>query len=257
MWSKNDNQRGYFMFIKSTAFIILVFSLVSCQKNDTDLMQEAQACLNNSPASQARSCVSQISSVSTPAAFKLKCAAIYISEGFGAASSLITALNKINDNGASGCTGNCSSTIAVMHSFKFSSGDNSQPSNRTRNLATADEAVTTCGQTGSKAYVQISSLFKLGTLASMTAYATPGGVAGAEPTEDEIKAAVASLSNDDVGTIAATTYQITCIGNENPSDATVKLCTELETAIGTHGTNYTAIGDCLKHKLVDTTYVCP
>lgn len=250
MFKKNQAQKSKALFV-----CLLIFTLASCQKNEKDDLQEAQACLNNSPASQARSCVSKINSLTSPEAYRLKCAAIYISEGFGAASSLITALNQMNNNGSNGCTGNCSSTIAVMNSFNFSSGDNSQSDNRSRNIATANEAESTCAQTASKAYIQISSLFKLGTLASMAAYST--GIAGDSPTEDEIKAAVLTLSDDDVGAIAISTYQSTCIGNENPSDATIKYCSELQTSIGSNGSNYTAIGNCLKHKLTDTTYVCP
>ena len=83
--------------LKTAALLILSFTMMSCQKNDTDLLQEAQSCLNTSPSNEARQCVSKISSLNTPAAYKLRCAAIYIYEGFGSASSLINGLNDMNN----------------------------------------------------------------------------------------------------------------------------------------------------------------
>lgn len=245
------------MTIKHISLIILVAAFTSCQKSDNDLMHEAQSCLNTAPENEARNCVSKISALTTPAAYKLKCAAIYRYEGFGAASSLITALDGLNDGDCASCSGGTgSSTLTVMSAFNFSRGDNTDADNRTRNLATADEAVATCAQSQSKAYIQVASLFKLGTLSTMMAHQL-GAVAGAAPTAAELEAALPSLTPADVGSIVELTFNATCVGNQDPSDSTIEYCNELEAAIGSNQGDFTAIGSCLLGKLNDPNFVCP
>lgn len=244
---------------KVTALLLLSFVVMSCQKNNTDLLQEAQSCLNDSPSSEARNCVSKISSINTPAAYKLRCAAIYIHEGFGAASSLINGLNDMNNpSGGGGCSGSCSPTFAVINNFNFHSGDNLDSQNRARNIATADEAVEICALTESKAYIQVSSLFKIGTLAKMSAFSAlimPSP--GQEPTPSEIEAALSGLPAAEIGELASTTYSLACATNLNPSDAAKKYCEELSESISTNGSNFTAIGQCLLAKIEDENHVCP
>lgn len=236
-------------------FLLLSVSFFSCQKNETDLLQEAQSCLNTSPSSEAKNCVSKISTLSSPAAYKLRCAAIFIHEGFGAASSLINGLNDMNDPaGGGGCTGNCSPTFTVISNFNFHSGDNQDATNRSRNIATANEAVEICAKTDSKAYVQVSSLFKIGTLAKMSAYlANPGQ----ELTPAQIQTAVTSLPPAEIGQLVTTTYNIACTNTSTASDSAKKYCDQLSQSIATNGTDYAAIGSCLLAKINDESYVCP
>lgn len=244
--------------MKNTILLSLFLVLgVSCQKNNSDLLQEAQNCLNTAPASQARSCVEKISSLSTPSAYRLRCSAIYISEGYGAASSLIGALDEMNSpSGGSGCSGNCSPTLIVMSKFKFSSGDNQDPVNRDRNIATADEAIDLCQATGSKAFLQLSSLFKMGTLATMQAYST-GITPGQTPTVAEIETAVQNLPPVEIGELVSSTYSLTCSDNSKPSESTKKYCEQLSESIGSYGTNYQLIGECLLAKLQNESATCP
>lgn len=243
---------------KVSVLLLLSFAVMSCQKNETDLLQEAQSCLNDSPSSEARNCVSKISSINTPAAYKLRCAAIYIHEGFGAASSLINGLNDMNNpSGGGGCSGSCSPTFAVINNFNFHSGDNQDAQNRARNIATADEAVETCALTESKAYIQVSSLFKIGTMAKMAAYLDPGLAPGQEPTAAEIETALSGLPPAEIGELATTTYNLACANNSNPSDSAKKYCDELSESISSYGSNFSAIGSCLLGKIDDENHVCP
>lgn len=244
---------------KVTALLLLSFVVMSCQKNETDLLQEAQSCLNDSPSSEARNCVSKISSINTPASYKLRCAAIYIHEGFGAASALINGLNEMNNpSGGGGCSGSCSPTFAVINNFNFHSGDNLDPANQARNIATANEAVETCALTESKAYIQVSSLFKIGTMAKMSAFgALVAPTPGQEPTPAEIQAALTALPPAEIGELATTTYNLACASNLNPSDSAKKYCDELSESISTHGSNFSAIGSCLLGKIDDENFVCP
>lgn len=244
---------------KISVLLLLSFAFMSCQKNDTDLLQEAQSCLNDSPSSEARNCVSKISSINSPAAYKLRCAAIYIHEGFGAASSLINGLNEMNNpSGGGGCSGSCSSTFAVINNFNFDSGDNLDPANQARNIATANEAVETCALTESKAYIQVSSLFKIGTMAKMSAFASLiAPTPGQEPTPSEIQAALSGLPAAEIGELATTTYNLACTNNSNPSDSAQKYCAELSESISSYGSNFSAIGSCLLGKIDDENHVCP
>ncbi len=236
--------------LQLTSILLLTISMMSCQKNETDLLQEAQSCLNTAPASEARGCVSKISSINTPAGYKLRCAAIYIQEGFGAASSLINGLNGLNSpTGTGGCTGSCSPTFAVINNFNFHSGDNLNVQNRTRNIATANEAVETCSHSESKGYIQVSSLFKIGTLAKMSAFLMFSPAPGQEPTPAQIQTAIAGLPPAEVGQLVTTTYSVACAGTVNPSETAKVYCDQLSKSIGTNGSNYAAIGSYMLCKI--------
>lgn len=234
-------------------FILSLF-LIACQKSTTSDLQEAQLCLDKATASQAQACVAKISSDTSENGFKLKCAAIFISEGFTSPTSFTSALDQINTPANShGCTGDCSSTLAVLNSFNFSSGDNTQVANRNRNLATATSAFTNCSLSGVKIYAQISSLFKLGTMLLMV---TPAVTSGGTATVAQLQTAVNSMTPSEVGSVVTTTYQSTCTNQTNQSDATKKYCTELATAFNS-GATATDIGSCLIKKLNNPSATCP
>lgn len=251
------------MFNKISALVIFTVALASCQKNDADLMQEAQACLNEAPASEARGCVAKISSITTPAAYKLRCSAVYISEGFREASDFITAMDKLKEDGT-GCT-NCSGTLNAMNALNFSQGNVSDPgatgdAARDRNIAVADEAFNVCTLSQSKGYTQISSLFKLGTQTTMWAYKYTG-VVGGTPTPAELEAAVGNMIGDSnaeagIGQVVITSYETICAGNTDPSESTVEYCEELSESLES-GATAQVIGACLLNKIVDKDYICP
>lgn len=225
---------------------------MSCAKSDKNDLKEAQMCLNNSTPSTARSCLDKISSDSSAQAYKLRCAGIFISEGFNTPSSFITALDQIN-NSSGGCTGGCSSTITAVSSLTFKNNDNTSSTDRARSNSIADEAFNACSLSGTSIYLQISSLFKIGTYAANIAYQANGG---ATPTADQIKTAISSISDSDMGAIASTTYASSCSNLTTASDATKKYCAELGAAVNS-GNSQAAVGACLKAKLADPNHVCP
>lgn len=236
--------------IGSLAAAALVFG--SCQKSDLNDLQEAQQCLNKAAPTEARACVDKLANDNSPAANSLKCSAIFISEGFGSAADFVDAIDSINNTG--GCTGGCSSTINALNALNFKSAGTSVQAEWDANNATAAEAFTVCSQSNVKFYTQISSLFKIGTELSMLAY--QAGIGGTTPTEDEIKAQINNMDDTSLGNLVTTTYSSACTNNEGASDATKKYCDELETALqGT--TDPTAIGACLKKKLIDPNDTCP
>ncbi len=242
-----------------TALILATTAFFSCQKSSTENLKDAQLCLNSSAPSAARGCLSKIEGDSSALANKLRCSAVFISEGFNTPASFITALNSLNKPGT--CSGGCSSTVNAVTALSFESGNNvggtgsAGEANRNRNLAVSVEAYNYCQLSETPIYFQISSLFRIGTLASMTAYSV-SGVAGAAPTESEIKTALGQLPNDQLGGIAIATYQATCQNIQNASDSTKAFCAELANAQKTGSGSATDVGICFKAKLSNPAAVC-
>lgn len=234
---------------KSSLLLTTTFFVFSCAKSDKNDLKEAQICLNTAPPSEALGCTDKIASDQSAQAYKLRCAAVFISEGFNTPTSFIDALDKINSNSGS-CTGGCSSTVGAISALSFKTGNNATTAEHDRSKSVANMAFSYCSLAETPIYMQISSIFKIGTLAYVTA-----GVAS--PTEDQIKAALSGLPNAEVGDLVIATYNSTCNDIEKASDATKKYCQELSTAISlTDGTNV-QVGSCLKKKLADPNATCP
>lgn len=238
-------------------FILLILSLIAfqgCQNNPSNSLQEAQYCLNSATESTARSCVESIKSIDSPESYKLQCAAIFISEGYGSAMSLINSLKKIDSVDTTGCSDQkCSSTLLVMKEFNFSRGDNTIDAIKEQNLELANEAVSVCGSSDSKGYAQISSLFKLGTMAALPILAS-----GQPLTVTNIEAQVNNLPSSDLGQLVLGTYNLACSIDSTSSNtnSTDKYCSELASSISQYGENTEKIGACLKTKLNDPNAVC-
>lgn len=230
---------------------LTIFTFQSCQKSDTNALQEAQYCLNKASAGEAKACVAGISSNTTAYSSSLKCAAIFISEGFGAASALATALDSINSPGT--CPGGCSSTVNALTTFKFASAGTATPTQRAANNTTASEAFVECSASGVKSYVTISSLFKIGTLTAMIAFPT---IVGVTPTAAELEAAIATLDNATIGDLVIITSAAVCADTTNASNATKAYCAELATALASPTATPAGIGACMKAKLANPAAIC-
>lgn len=249
------SQTFKFKVLSAGLLIVLNVILSSCQKSDKNDLKETQLCLNTATSATALTCLEKITSNNTAQAFKLRCAAMFISQGYTTPSSFTSALNSIN---GSGCGGGCSSTVAALNGLNFHSGDpKTVPSDRTANETAANLAFSYCSQSETNIYMQIASMFKIGTLATNMAYATTGA-AGATPTEAELLAAVAALPAADLGAIVNTTYAATCTNTTNASDEIKKYCGELSTSIAaTNGTD-AAVGACLQHIMANPgATTCP
>lgn len=237
--------------LKSALIVCSLYLLTACQKSELNDLEEAQLCLNTASASAARACVSSLASNSSQRANSLKCASIFISEGFGTPVSFINALDSLNSTGS--CTGGCSSTVNAIKTFNFTGAGVSNTTQLDTNVATANEAFDVCSASGVNIYTQISSLFKIGTLTAKLAYALNGG---STLTEDQIKAQINNVSSVDLGNLVTTTYNGTCTDTSKASDSTKKYCAELASALGSY-TSPTDIGNCLKIKLNNPNAACP
>ncbi len=221
------------------AFVIMTCAFYSCAKSEKNDLKETQLCLNTAAPAQAIACTDKIASNNSAQAYKLRCAAVFISEGYNTPSSFIDALDKINAGG--GCSGTCSSTVAAISALTFKNANNANAADRARSSASASLAFSYCGQSETPIYMQISSLFNLGTLAANQAYA----LGTTNPTETDIKNALATLPAADLGNIASSTYNSTCMDIEKASDSTKKYCAQLSSAV-TPGGGADAIGTRLK-----------
>lgn len=233
--------------IFSLLFFVTIFT-VSCQKSNTNDLQIAQICLNAASAGSALSCVNKISGDTSENAFKLRCAAYFISEGFGAMSSFAPALDQINGS-TTGCSGTCSPTLAAMTTLSFRSGNVSLQTVKDANNLKAATTFEQCSQSGVKIYSEISSIFRIGTLTAMIA-----GVSN--PSATQLEAALPSLPSATLGAVVLTAYQTSCTNLDGASDSAKKYCSELNSAIGTK-TDPTLIGDCMKIKLDNPAALCP
>lgn len=234
------------LFFTVTA-ALSVFTFQSCQKSDTNALQEAQYCLNRASAGEARSCVAGIASNTSAYSNSLKCASIFISEGYGTAASLASSVDTLKN--PSGCSGGCSATVDAAAAFNFhKSGVTTSDAT---DMATAAEAFSICNASGVKFYAQISSLFQIGTLTA--------NVAGTQtPTPLQVEAALAAVDPATLGNLVLTTHASVCSDLTNASDATKAYCAELSaTLTASNSTDPAVIGACLKLKLATPGAACP
>lgn len=230
-------------WVQKLSILLISAFLFSCAKSEKNDLKEAQLCLNTSTPSEAMACVDKIASNGSAQAYKLRCAAIFISEGFNSPTSFIDALDKINNPSG---TGGSSSTVGAISALSFVKS----ASDQARSEAVANNAFSYCSLAETDIYMQISSIFKIGTLAANIAYIA---TAGATPTENDIKNAIATLPSAEIGQLVVATYNSTCQNLEKASDSTKKYCEELGNAVNAGGSEAN-IGDCLKNNLNNPNY---
>lgn len=218
------------------ATLITLLSFQACQKGELAELQAAQLCLNTATSGTAQNCVANIASNTTPYAYSLKCTAIFIEQGFSTPSQFMNAINTINN---SGCGGGCSPTLNALGTLNFGT-----------NTTAANNAFSVCSKAEVKFYTQISSLFKMGTLAVVA-------TGTSNPTAASIESSLGSMSSSDLGDLAQTTYSSVCTDTTGASTETKSYCNELALAVNAGGSS-TAIGDCLKARLADPNKTtCP
>jgi hypothetical protein len=218
---------------------VLSFTLFSCQKSNNNDLQDAQLCLNKAAASEAQNCVAKIVSDTSENAYKLRCAAVFISKSFGSPTSFVSALDQIKNGGnAAGCSGGvCSGTLAAMSTLNFGT-----------DAASADQALSNCTNSGVGIYAQISSIFKIGTLLVITA--------GGATSTTSLETALATADPAAIGAVVQATYASSCQNTSSASQSTQQYCTELAGAIAS-GSTPTAIGQCLINRLNNPAATCP
>ena len=213
---------------------LAILALPSCQKSETNNLQDAQLCLNTATQDTARDCLTSIESDKTAFADSLRCSAIFIAEGFGSPADLYKALEGMSPT-------NSGSTIDALVTFSFSKLGTDSIEKRNANKATAIDAFKVCSQSNVKFYTQISSLFKIGTLAAMDVITANQAV-----NSGTIKNIIANFDPATLGEIVTTSHASVCSGDMTDApDSTVSYCSELSAALANH-TTPEAIGICLR-----------
>ncbi len=227
--------------ISIAALTLFSLSFFSCKKNDVDELQEAQYCLNKTSDANARSCVSKIASMGTPSAYKLMCASVFISKGFGSVSSFASALDQItNPSSGSGCSGtDCSGSLNAMNIMNFGT-----------DTAAADDAVNYCTKAQVVAYAQMSSMFSIGTLMKIA-------LGSAAPTGTNLDAAASAMPDAAIGAIVNATYAASCSDLSNASDETKKYCSQMQVALQNSDGSNSGVGSFLKGCLTNPVPPCP
>lgn len=246
MFTLKNTKKSFKNLLSVATMVVILLSFLSCKKNENDDLQEAQYCLNKAAAGAAKACVSSIAGLGSQKAYKLMCAAVFISEGFGSPASFASAIQQIsNPTATSGCSGtDCSGSLNAMNVLNFGI-----------NTVSADEAVSYCSKSGVVAYAQMSSMFSIGTQLKI---ALNNLGAGASPNGQQLKDALSAIPGATLGSIVVSTYGASCSDLTNASDETKKYCAELSTAMSASGGSNAAIGACLQARMKDPTLnVCP
>lgn len=235
-------QTTFKKLISLTILTVISLTFFSCKKNDADEMQEAQYCLNKAADSGARACVSKIASMGTPAAYKLMCASVFISKGFGSVSSFASAIDQITHPSAgSGCSGaDCSGSLNAMNIMNFGT-----------DATAADEAVNFCTKSSVVAYAQMSSMFSIGTQLKIQ-------LGSADPNAANLEAAAAAMPPATVGAIVNATYAASCSDLSNASNETKKYCAQMQVAVANTDGSNAAVGAFLQNCFANPgTGSCP
>ena len=224
------------LFAVTTSFAFLV----ACQKSNQNDLQDAQLCLNKASSSEAMNCVSKLDSDYSENAYKLRCSAVFLSQGFGI-SKFSTAIDQIkNGNNGSSCTSACSNSVVAMTTLNFGATQAA--------VDMATRAFSECSRSGVKTYSMLSSIVKLGTDLNK--------LAGGSIDPNALQSRIASLDDTTVGQIVNTTLQTACANSQNAPESTQKYCSEMEAAKAAGATDE-AIGACLKKKMANPSATCP
>ena len=209
---------------KTTAGMIasaLIIQITGCAQSDKDLLAEAQYCLDKATQATAASCMSKISSLTSPQSYALRCAQGFITAGVTSAENLSDAVTAIK--AGSGATG-------MLAALSFPT------------LADAKTTFSACSSSGQSGLALIGAMAK-----SATLIASIGGDAIAicsDPTKTaECKTALTtnmttlinnpnSESAAEIADAVGTVYDTTCSG---ASASSSEICNQINTAADAAG----------------------
>jgi hypothetical protein len=190
------------------------------EETDQDTIIEAQYCLDTATASTVSSCTAKVANLNSPAASMIRCSADYIAQGFGSPSTLVDAINNLQ-NPVAGASASASFLAAVTF-----------PS-----ITAAQTAYSDCVAAEDNTLALLA-----GMTLSATNIANLAGVSLTNPTATEINSAIATLESDptadtDIGTTVQTIYSMGCQAGE---EVNTDICTQMTNALATLGTDPTA-----------------
>lgn len=219
---------------KSAVFVpFLAFGLVNCSgKKDADKVADAQACLNSAVASTAADCTSKVEGLTTAGANSVRCAAIFIQQGFSNPATIASVANTAKSG-----TGT-SSTTAVMGAFAFRA-----LSTPLDNYNQSNQALAVCADSGSKGLAFLATTASIATTANYLSSVTAGCTGSSDVTAalSCLKGADNATADAAVGTVVVSAYQSSCTGTT--SGANQEFCTQFAAATaGCAATDTACIG---------------
>lgn len=218
--------------------LLACFSLFACQGTNPDeaAIVEAQNCLDKlgiSNPTGAAACVAKLDGIDTPQASMLKCAAIFIKQGFSNPTRLSQVAEQMKSSGGSGSSG----TANVIGLLAFTGADASTD---------AQGAIEFCEKSGSKGMTMLASLASVATTANGFSNVVDE-CAGDNPDPADcataVKDGICNANSAELGQVAIVTYATSCQG----SDITNPMC-EVYKDVTNSGTDSdaTSVGNKLK-----------
>jgi hypothetical protein len=228
--------KGVGMSILFRGFLLSLgmFALLACaNKKDSDKVAEAQVCLNSSTQSNALDCLTKVEGLDSAAANTIRCAAIFIRQGFSSPSFVAQAANQIKSGSGK------SATLAVMTAFEFKS-----LASVTDNYNMSQEALRYCSQSGSKGLGFLATSASLATTSKYLASVVVGACGAAGDTAAQLtclKNQNNSTADAAVGAVVSAAYQANCQGSQ--SGANKEFCNQFAAATAScTSSNYSCIG---------------
>lgn len=228
---------------RALAISSLLFSsvvLTSCEDEQDVKVASAQECLDYANSTNVDTCTAMVSGLESPIAYKIRCSAHYIAQGFTGAR-FASAFEKIKNNTAGGTD----PMAAAMSYLTFTAKTGTHGS---------DNTLEDCKKSGVVALIRLATVTSMGTLiATSTA---GGGITFSDGvTEEELTTALNNIKNsggatdkESLGTLAITASENFCQAGSQFADNAI--CKNVQNAIVTGNGDATAIGTELLNQLL-------
>ena len=190
------------------------------EETDQDSIIEAQYCLDSATPATASDCAAKVSNQTSPASYMIRCSADYIAQGFGDPTTLVAAINSLQNP-----SGGASATASFLSAITFPS------------VQEAETAYTDCLAADENTLAVLAGMTK-----AATNIANLAGVSLTNPTPAEINSAIATLESSPnadnvVGTTVQTIYSVGCQSGEQVN---ADICNQMAAALQSLGPNPTA-----------------
>lgn len=211
------------MQFKTTLAVALIsvslLGLTACQESEQDVIKDAQYCMDDArTSSQAQACISKLEGIETPAAYVIRCAGEFISQGFTSPSRLVDVIDALKADGG---------TAGLLGFMSFT------------DLTSANRAFTSCTKSNQKGMNLLAALMRTATTITSTDSSIIAGLTAnppVYPTEQQVKDAIDNVltaGNEEViGETIKTVYQVSC-GSGSPANADV--CNQINDAAASYG----------------------
>ncbi len=191
-------------------------------KTNGDKVKEAQQCLNTSTPASAPDCLEKITGLESEAAYLIRCAALFIQQGFATPATIATAADSLKGGSST------SSTAAAMTVLAFNSS-----SSQATNYTNSNLAVTYCTLSKSKGLTMLASLAQMATAANYVKNTISACTAAADMNAQLacMKTNADTTTKTAVGTAVLSAYNANCAG-PTVTASYAQACTQFNTATG-------------------------